>query len=385
MDKPGGPDAPTAIAAAIVIGALSPSILTMMPVVVQAFVERAGLTEAQGGLIASIEVLGILASTIGFSFLQGRLRWSRAAMAGLGIFACANLASAALSGFVALAIIRFAAGLGAGMSIGAGFVALAITRHPDRWFGWMIAAVLSYAGLGLWFVPIIYRAGGLSALMCGFAAVGLLAMVAAAFIADGRPVQGRFGGPQSAPPLVLRVSALLTLFLFFLGYGIIWTYMTLVGDASGLTEQQSSIALTASQLFGIIGAIAVAVAAEPIERRIGRRGALAIIISLGTAGTACFSLHQSFVLFCALNGLFQFTWNAGQPALLGAVAAADQSGRLVTAAVPMQFLGYTVGPAIASLLVKGGISPVIWVSAGFIAVSFVALLPLTAQRKTVLF
>jgi len=384
MRTPRGPDAPAAIAAAIVIGALSPSSLTMMPVLVQAFVERAGLTEAQAGLVASIEVLGILASTIGFSFLQFRLRWSRAAMAGLGLFICANLASTEVSGFAALACLRFAAGLGAGMSIATGFVALAITRHPDRWFGWMIAAVLGYAAIGLWFVPIIYRAGGLAALMCGFACVGLLGMIAAAFITDGRPAEGPLGGPAAAP-LLLRASALLSLFLFFLGYGIIWTYMTLVGNASGLTEQQSSIALTSSQIFGIFGAIAVALAAEPVEARIGRRGALAIIICLGTAGTACFSLHQSFVLFCALNGVFQFTWNAGQPALLGAVAAADQSGRLVTAAVPMQFLGYTVGPAIAALLVKGGISPVIWVSAGFIAVSFLALLPLTGKSKTVLF
>jgi hypothetical protein len=83
-------------------------------------------------------------------------------------------------------------------------------------------------------------------------------------------------------------------------------------------------------------------------------------------------------MFCALNAVFQFTWNAGQPALLGAIAGADPSGRLVTAAVPMQFLGYAVGPALAAILLNAGLSAVILVSAFLIAVSYVPLLPLTA-------
>jgi predicted MFS family arabinose efflux permease len=374
------PDGKAAIVAAIVIGTVSPSILTMMPVVVQAFVDKAGLSEAQSGFVASIEVLGILISTIGFTAIQRRVRWSRAAMAGLALFAASNMASTLFTGFPLLASIRFSAGIGAGMAIAISFGALALTRHPDRWFGWLVASVLTYAGLGLWFVPVIYKLGGLTALMASFTGIGLAALAVAAFVTDGRTTEATPAKAMAPPTLKLHVSALLTLFLFFLGYALLWTYMNLIGADSALTEEKISIALTGSQAFGVLGAIMIAIAAEPIERRFGRRNTLGVLIFIGASGTAAFVLHQSFVLFCILNAVFQFTWNAGQPALLGAVAAADSSGRLVTTAVPMQFLGYTIGPALAALLVKHGHAPLVWVSAALIVISFAALQPLTARR-----
>ncbi len=374
------PDDSLAIAAGIAIGALSPSILTMMPVVVQAFIERGGVTEAQGGLVASIEVFGILLSTSFFAMIQGKIKWSYAAMFGFAAFVAANLASAHLSGFLPLATMRFAAGIGAGQPIAVSFAALAITRHPDRWIGWMVAAVLSYAGLGLWFIPLIYKLAGLPALMYCFAAMGLVGF-SAAFFATGGRMQHEGGASACAPPIRLgrRISALATVFLFFVGYAVIWTYMALLGSHGRLSDDQVSLALTVSQLFGVLGAVTVAVGAEPIERRFGRRTTLAMLIILGAGTTAAFGLSQHFLLFCALNAVFQFTWNAGQPALLGAIASADPSGRLVTAAVPMQFLGYAIGPALAAVLLNIGLPAVILVSAFLIAVSYVPLLPLTAS------
>jgi len=377
------PDNGLAIAAAIAIGALSPSIMTMMPVVVQAFIERGGVTEAQGGHVATVEVLGILFSTSLFAISQAKVNWSYVAMGGFAAFIAANVASAHVSGILLLATMRFVAGLGAGQPIAVSFAALAITRHPDRWIGWMIAAVLSYAGLGLWFIPMIYKLAGLPTLMYCFAAVGFVGFIAALFATSGR-VQHGGGSSASQRPIRLarRISALATVFLYFLGYATIWTYMALVGSNGRLSDGQVSVALTVSQVFGVLGAVAVAVGAEPIERRLGRRTTLAMLIILGVITTAAFGFTQHFLLFCVLNAMFQFTWNAGQPAMLGAIAGADPSGRLVTAAVPMQFLGYTIGPALAAVLLNKGLAAVILVSTLLIAVSYLPLLPLTAPPES---
>jgi len=373
-------DAPMAIIGAIVVAALTPVIMTMTPVIVEAFMSGAYLSNQQAGVTASVETGGILVATLCFAILSTRVRYSRLAMIGLVLFASANLVSIKMASFGALTGVRFVAGFGAGLAISAGFGALALTKSPDRWFGWLNAAVLGYASVGLWLAPSMGKADSYSALMLLFAAAGIAALFGACYMVDGAVEYACHADETSAVPLMVRLSAIGCIFLFSLGFSTSFTYMALVGEASGLSDNQNAIALTSAELVGIVASVLVAVFATPIEHKLGRRLVIGAIVVMGTGGTALLVLHQSFWLFCVLNGVFQFSWNAGQPALMGALSGADQSGRLVVVSTPFQFAALALGPMLAALLIIGGYAAVSLVSAAIIATTLLPLWCLTRPR-----
>ncbi len=372
------PDSTGAIVAAILLGVIGPAVIVMMPGIVQGFVDHAGLSERQAGFAASVEVAGILAGTTGFAIFGDRIRWTRACQLALLTIVAANLGSIGVTRFPALCAIRFLAGLGSGVIIAASFAALGLTRRPDRWFGLLIAGVLAYAAAGLWFMPALYRIGGLSALMIAFALAGALGLSVAHQLPNGR---GAATVSAARVGRGLTASAMGSLALFVLGYGVIWTYMALIGHENALDDQEIAHALTVSQFFGVAGAMAVVLLANRIAGRSARIIMIGGVAGAGALGTAAFTLPQSPDLFLVLNGLFQFTWNAGQPAILGAIAVADRSGRLLMIAVPMQFVGSAIGPALAALLLAAGYMPVILVSAALIGVGFVVALPMLLDAR----
>lgn len=365
------------ILAAILPATVAGTPITVQPGFVQGMIDFRQLSEAQAGYIASAEVTGLMVATVIFAFIGRRLPWQRFYALGLLVITIGNLASIFGDTTEMLAVCRIATGIGAGIVTAIGFAAIAETRDPTRNFGWMVASIIGYSGVVLLLLPSLFDLGGYDALLIGYAAVSLLCLplVPSLVHRETAIVVADHADLQDIRLLSWRGAlGVLSVLVFFVGYAAAWTYMALIGRDAGLADRQVSYALSISQLFGVLGALAIVI----LARRVSDRSQAIAILSVGAAGIGAFAMHQNYASFLALNCLFQFAWNAGQPLLLGINVSGDRTGALLRIAIPLQYVGLAVGPALAAATVdiRHDYGAVMLSASVIVFASLLAILPL---------
>nr|WP_232307121.1 MFS transporter [Sphingomonas sp. Y57] len=314
-----------------------------------------GMDESVVGYAASAEIFGIALATIAAASIGGRLRWSWLAGAALMVMAAANLASAVAPSGEVFLLLRLLAGLGAGIVISLGYAMVGAAPDPDRAFGHLIVAVLVYGALGIFGMPqaaASLGAGGIFGLLALMAAAGLALLP---LIAQPAPAERDLrpqGGPGAGPYLLLGA-----VFLFFLGQGVVWAFLSLIGERMGIAPQSVANGLTIAQLAGIPGAFAAS-----LGHRIGHRR----LIVIGTIGCvvplAAMTMRLDAVGYGIGISIFNAAANLMTPLLVAIVAGIDRGGSLVQRAAALQMLGLAVGPALSTPLIAQGFGPILALS-----------------------
>lgn len=360
------------LTAAILMGVIGPEVFIVQPGFVQGMVAYLGFTDQQAGYTASVEMFGIAATTILLTFLAHRVNWRTVFAASLLLMFVANAASVFASSVETFAVLRFAAGFGAGGLVSLSFAAIGLTDNPDRNFGWLIMWVLIYGALGLLLMPTAFSLAGLDGVLWFFAVFPLVGLP---FVRD-LPATGEnaVAADEDAVTLSLpmRVLALFAMLAYFLAQGVVWAYLFLIGLAGGLGEQAVANGLTMSQFAGIAGAFLAAVLGD----RYGRSLPLTLGI-LGGALCLYFLVGRfEFLVFALAVGIYNFAWNLTHPFLLAAMASFDKRGRVVVYAVAMQMIGLAFGPGLAAGVIDGGnYVNVNILGAGLFVLSLLLILP----------
>lgn len=314
-----------------------------------------GLDESIVGYAASAEIFGIALSTIAAASIGTRLRWSWLAGVALALMAAANLASAVAPSGEAFLLLRLLAGLGAGIAISLGYAMVGAAPDPDRAFGHLIVAVLVYGALGIFGLPqaaALLGAGGIFGLLALMAAAGLALLPLIVQPAPAEAAGQEGGGPRAGPYLLLGA-----VFLFFLGQGVVWAFLSLIGERMGIASQSVANGLTIAQLAGIPGAFAAS-----LGQRIGHRR----LIAIGTIGCvvplAVMTMRLDAIGYGVGISIFNAAANLMTPLLVAIVAGIDRGGRLVQRAAALQMLGLAVGPALSTPLMGQGFGPILALS-----------------------
>ena len=255
---------------------------------------------------------------------------------------------------------------------------MGLTERADRNFGFIIVWVLTYGGFGLLAMPTAYAYVGMNGVLIFFAVFCASGVYFTRFLPDRGPAhdEAQGGFAFSFPVLGIALAAILA---YNIGIGTVWAYLFLVGVEAGMPEQTVATALTVSQFLGIAGAF-LAVA---FEVRFGRILPLAVGVLGGAVSiyllVGDIDANRFWLAVCGFN----FLWNLSMPYLLAMLADFDRYGRMVVHGVSMQFIGYAVGPFLASaLLTTGGYDAVNLTAVGLFIGAAVLLLPgLFAQKK----
>ncbi|MEM5550175.1 MFS transporter [Pseudoalteromonas neustonica] len=368
------------IVAIIFIAVIGPCMFIVQPAFVQGLVEYMSYTEEQAGLIASAEMFGVAATAIGINFILNRFNW-RVLVSIFLIFAgVGNFLSLLMEDANSLMIMRFITGLGSGGIMVFSFTMMGITLRADRNLGYMLVAILGYGALGLLIMPSAFNLVGVAGVLFF---LGLFCLSGLFFVANLPCSHQAHGEVTDKSKTYTRSTKLITLssiLLYNIAIGLVWVYMFVLGVESGIAEQTVANGLTASQFFGVLGASM----AIFFEGRYGRVLPLSIGIFGGALGIWLLLDIPSAIAFivgvCVFNGL----WNLTIPYLMALLSDFDNKGRMVTFGVTLQFIGYAVGPALASLLLDvGGFDLINKLAIGFFIVSAILLIPsLRAQKKT---
>ena len=370
---------PRTLTAAILVAVIGPEVFIVQPAFVQGLVAHLGFSDVQAGYVASAEMWGIALTTLLMSVTGTRVDWRALLLVATLVIVVGNLGSLATNALVPFSTWRFVAGLGCGVLVSLSFTMIGLSANPDRNFGFLVGAVLSYGAIAFSLMPSAFDLVGMKGVILFFALFPLSALPLLRHL----PGSGQEHVEAEADAVDLGVSlkilGVATMFVYFVAQGAVWAYLFLIGLAGGVGEQAVANGLTVSQFLGIAGAMVPALLG-------GRYGRIAPLC-LGLLGgmVPLFFIYGTFsamvygVVVCAYN----FAWNMTHPYLLASMASFDRRGRLVTHAVGAQMLGLAIGPAIGAFLVDGGgYGRVLTVGVSLFALAWLTILPpLVAQRR----
>jgi predicted MFS family arabinose efflux permease len=373
------PHSTQALVAAIAADIAAAQIIVVQPAYLEALVRHGGMAEDRAGYTLSLEMLAFAIATIAMVGVISRVRWRPLLMFALGTMALAHAASGYLVHTELFLASRVLVGLAAGVVVPLAFAAVGLGPNPERGFGIMIGAVLSYGALALAVAPALTSAGGLQGLQWMFAAVGGLALLLARHFPEPPAAADGHVERERRTARGFEWFALLAMAAYFAAQSCFWAYASLVGQHFGLAETSVAHALAISQFAGIAGAAVPALLAT----RLGQASSL-------TAGILCGSVPLLLLVpglgetrFLIVICLFQFGWNATHPFLLGVFARFDRTGQVVVQGTAMQKIGLAFGPAAAAYVLKPDLyQHVVWLSMALGAIALALVLPAAfAQRK----
>lgn len=368
-----------AIGSAIALGTLGVLSFIVQPALVQGFVTQLGLDESAAVNLAGLEMLGVAIATLILAIPRLNTHWRRSLMVGIALAIIGNLASAAMVGNPQLWIARLIAGLGHGAMISLSFTFIGLTARVERNVSLYLVSLLTYGAIGLWIMPVLLDAIGLSGLFLIFAGLTAIGLMAINHVPASATVREAAGPAARQLAITLLATALIGVLCYNLAQGIAWAILFLVGIDAGLGEQDVANALFLSQLFAILGALASVFLAE----RLGRWGPIAFGILAGAACIALLLGRPSYAFFLLGVCGFNMLWNFVLPFILATVGDFDLRGRMMGPAIAMQMLGLGGGPLLAAQLISGGsyrLAEIVCI--GFFLVSYILItIPMLRHRQ----
>ena len=338
------------ILVAIILYAFGPIMFSVLPVAVGAFTHHLGFSIQESGYIASADLAGMFIGEITCALIIHRFSGRNIALLGCLFFITNNFLSAFATDFYLLAAARFSAEFGAGMLMALSFTSLSKTDNPDRNFGMSIGLQLAFTISLLLIAPLLLQSFGLK----GFF-ITLSVISAFTLLAVFKPLVIKFDDMDKILPGKARTHdvtagiAVLSILVYWVGIGAVWSFAELLGSRSGLSTQETSNGLAVSQVAGFFGALFTAW----IAIRFGRIKPIIIALVLQIFSVILFIPEQTALIYALSVSLFSVTWNVVLIYQLGIVADADKRGIYTALGIAAQALGIAIGPALAATWISG--------------------------------
>lgn len=338
------------ITAILVIAVIGPSMFIIQPAFVQGLIEYMQYTEEQAGLIASAEMFGVAITAIGINFILNRFNWRVLLTLFLILSGAGNFLSLLMDDSNSLMIMRFVTGLGSGGLMVFSFIMMGLTSRADRNLGYMLVAVLGYGALGLLIMPTAFNLVGVEGVLLFLGLFCLSGLIFVGNLPCSHQANEAETDTENKYTILTRLITLVGVLFYYTAIGLVWVYMFVLGVESGIAEQTVANGLTVSQFAGLLGA-SIAIL---FEKRYGRALPLAIGIIGGGFGIGLLLDVPSAINFVIGVCIFNALWNLTVPYLMALLSDFDNKGRMVTFGVTLQFIGYAIGPALASILLEAG-------------------------------
>ncbi len=333
---------------ALLLSVIGPSGFLILPVLVGAAAADLQMSEAEVGGLASAVMGGMaLSSALALLWIR-RANWRLATTLALLLIAVGNAGCllASTPGCVIGWLLMTGVGGGAVYSIA--LTVLGDEPAAARYFGFSVAAQVTFQVVGMLLLPTLSDQFGLDAVVGALLVINILGFLLVPLL----PVRSRENPAvrhrtSSVLPSLASMCALMGCFLFFLNIGVVWTYVERMASGAGFSLEMIGFSLALGVAFGVPGALA----ASWCGSRFGYWKPLAVgsVMMLLALGMLAGMWAES--VFVVMLALYNFSWNFLLSFQYAAVGAVDSNGRSVAIAPAFHGFGAALGPAVAALFV----------------------------------
>lgn len=342
----------TALLAAIILfAAITPGILMTAPAIAAQLAVEWQLPPSQIGRLFSIELGAMSLATLPAWWWLGRINWRTIARLAVIIFVLGNLASAIVSDFNLLLLLRFVTSLAGGTLMILCITCAAKTANPGRVYAFWVLGQLVVGMIGLLILPVLFTQVGLMAVYLILAALMLCGLPLSSSFPSSINQTQQVTSPDSLTPysstlLKGKLFAVLAVLAFYISLSAVWTFIGNIATQAGLSSVKSGQVLAAATLFGIIGAgIAAIISTQRHHSLLLWAGYLLLFTSI------LLLRHDPLLIRFALAAImFKFTWTFVMPFILARVAGLDNDGKLMNNINLVIGGGMAIGPAMAGYL-----------------------------------
>ncbi|MFJ5999936.1 MFS transporter [Streptomyces sp. NPDC092370] len=328
----------------------------VMPVFVDDFASRFGLSDSSAGLMAATQLMATAVVTLLLAKRAARPGRVLMTRFGLALAGTGFLGAAAATGPVTLVLANLVVGAGLGAVYAAATAALAATDDADKASAVTISGTVGVTALLIMGVPAANHDIGegtgflLMALCC------LLAWPLTRRLPDGPAGPS---APYAGPAGISKATAARPSGVLLLGTGLLWSvtqgawsYASVLGrQHTGMSHSAVSAVLAISSVVALAGAVVGPSAA----RRFGRMRSMAVFVTAQALAMAALILTHDPVLFTVAAVLWQTCQLAVLVQMLAAAALIDPTGRLVASLSGAGALGTGIGPlAVGAVLDAAG-------------------------------
>jgi predicted MFS family arabinose efflux permease len=329
-----------------------------MPVFVDDFAARFGMSVAGAGLVAAAQLMATAVVTLLLASRAARPGRVRMARAGLVVAALGCLGTAAAVEPVTLILANLLLGVGLGAVYAAATAALAAVGDADKASAVTITGTVCVTALLIMAISALNGGWGEGA---GFALVAACCLPAW-FLVGRLPDSPGTSGAQTVPAAgagtapVLRAGPSVVLLagtalLWAATFGA-WSYASVLGrEHTGMSASEVSAVLAVSSVVALAGAVAGPFGA----RRFGRMPSMAGFVAGQALTLATLTVTDEPMLFIAAAVLWQACQLAVLVQTLAAAAIIDPTGRWVASLSGAGALGTGLGPlAVGVILDSAG-------------------------------
>lgn len=364
------------VAVALIAGvAIGTAGTNVMPVFIDDFSSRAGMTGAGAGLVGAAQLTATAVVTL---LLAARAaRPGRVAMArlGLGLTAFGALWVGVADDPVTLLLTNLLLGGALGIVYAAATAALAAAEDSDRASAVAVAGTVVVAALMIVAVPLA------NSQWAGAGFFLLAACCVPAWFLVGKLPESPVVAAKAEPGRPRAVLLIGTALLWTITQGV-WAYAAVLGrEHTGLDATTVSLVLAVSSVVALAGAVA----GTPAARRFGRLTSMVAFVVVEAVAMAVAVTTDEPVLFTAAAVVWQACQLAVLVQMVAAAALLDPSGRWVASLSGASALGTGAGPLAVSLVLDHAGAGVLGAvcAAGMVVVSLPLLRMTTAADNRV--
>ncbi|MFS2024924.1 MFS transporter [Massilia sp. CT11-137] len=341
-----------AMVASTLIYALSVVPISVSPIMAGLFADHLDLSVSEVGWILSIEQAGCVFGALFAFWATSRVQWRSLIILASVVAILANAVTGSMTGFAAVAMTRFIAGIASNTVTLVASCLLARAAEPDRAFGAGLLVSCVINAMWVWLLNTAQQTLGYQATI----GLGTLLFVVSMMLAFFLP--RRVGGVQDtwrieahAAPLALTNprparAGLAGLVLFGISLNVVWGFLERLGTANGLSGNDIAWALGIGLLGSGLGALAPTLLGDAGNRvRMLFITTVVLFASLGL--TWC---SHGVVMFTLSVSLLAGAWNMGLAYYMAQTSTNDACGRYTRAIYIAIAASQSIGPGLAAIL-----------------------------------
>lgn len=322
------------------------------PFTLEALEGHASISADKASYLVAIEFAALFISA-GLFWISGK-NWPVriCAVGGITVYVAGSLATIVSTDWALLAASRALCGVGAGLAMSVANAAAASRSDYDAAFSQSIAGSSLVAFALFSTVPFVLKTQGSVGFFLLFAGCGLLFLLPAMFLAQGRrdadePVSGDISaiGDDHDPPRTFSYAIVFLVagFLARLNDSLSWTFNIKFADKAHVDPGALGI---------FLGALTLGCALVPffglwISRKFGYALPVLAVLAVKTLATPALYLANGFVSYAIAQTALFVTFVLSMQLTAIALAARDPLGRLVVLGTLLLMLADAMGPALA--------------------------------------